>query len=100
MININSFKEFSREALELTKTQELTRQQEQIAKIKEYEAHIEQFIQWLGFPDAKAMYDDFAVLLPSSAFGQGIGNVCECLIRYFTPLVRLSLLSFPGCNLP
>ena len=34
--------EFSRDALELTKIQEHTRQQEQLAKIKEYEAHIEQ----------------------------------------------------------
>jgi len=33
---------FSRDALELTKIQEHTRQQEQQAKIKEYEAHIEQ----------------------------------------------------------
>ena len=36
------FLEFARDALDLTKAQEQTRQQEQMAKIKEYEAHIEQ----------------------------------------------------------
>lgn len=36
------FIEHSKEALELSKLQESTRQQEQLAKIKEYEAAIEQ----------------------------------------------------------
>lgn len=34
--------EFAKEALDLSKLQEVTRQQEYAAKVKEYEAHIEQ----------------------------------------------------------
>lgn len=36
------FTEHAREALELSKAQEITRQQEYQQKVKEYEAHIEQ----------------------------------------------------------
>lgn len=35
-------KGFAKEALDLSKLQEVTRQQEYAAKVKEYEAHIEQ----------------------------------------------------------